>query len=38
VAVALANRMVLLLSALIGGVVYVTERKELKAPHETSST
>lgn len=32
VAVALANRMVLLLSALIGGIVYVSERKELTAP------
>jgi hypothetical protein len=29
VAVALANRMVLLMSALVGGVVYVTERKAL---------
>jgi uncharacterized protein (TIRG00374 family) len=34
VAVALANRMVLLLSALIGGFVYVTERK----PDTTSGT
>lgn len=31
VAVALANRMVLLLSALVGGIVYVTERKELSS-------
>jgi uncharacterized membrane protein YbhN (UPF0104 family) len=32
VAVALANRMVLLLSALIGGVVYVTEKKRESVP------
>lgn len=32
IAVALANRVVLLISALVGGIVYVSERKELTAP------